>query len=257
MRTFTTALILLLISSTTFSQGLTKYYYSLDLGYSISSLEMQPGKYNISFIEQSIRSLAYNFDENIVAKNTTSSVHVGLQFGRSKGLSHTVAFDVPVKKHKVGGFLYSLGYTYPVEVGEQDILFRLSCGIGSGDISYEMGSIEVDTTGIIINDIDYIGTDVAINLNKHRYYIQPEFRINYVINQKFSFFARVGYQNEISNSEEVLKIIPKDGAFDKSELGYKNSLIQFSKDAQPVNSNLFNANKLFYGAGFSFFALKD
>lgn len=237
-------------------QGLTESYGSIDIGLGLSSFTFTGENASMSFTENSIRSLEYQFDKKLQSSESFTSILIGGKFGKYKGLSHSLYFNVPLKGSGKGKFGYSLGYNFALEGGFYDILIRPSLGIAFGESSYKLQTLEIDTFGIVVDDTDYIDTDMEIRISQSANYLIPKLELTFLLAQKTGIWAAVAYDYSLGNKTQVI-IFSGDSESEDTEFAldaaYPNLLI----DGQSTTSNIFDPNGLNFTFGISAYFNRD
>lgn len=250
-------IILALLPLALFGQGLTEKYVSFDIGWGQSSLSTTYNNVSLAFTENSFRELPFSFERNIGEAGSYNRVLLQLKFGRYKGLSHSIYFDGSISDHGKGRFGYSIGYNYPIEIGIYDLLLRGSLGISNGEASYDIGEIAVDTIGIVIDDTDYIDTDVNIYLSSRTTYLTPKLEVTFLIAQKFGIWAALSYDHTISKGDQVTRFAASKGDWKDTKLNFDSDFYDFKVDGAAPADRLFDTNGVGFSVGLSSYFNRD
>lgn len=249
MRTTVVFLSFIIISSIASGQGLTEKYTAFDIGLGRNSLTFDKRNISLAFTENSVRELAYDFSNDLDEKESYTNLYLGLKFGKYKGLSHALYFDIPVSGWGKGKFGYALGYNFALEVGIYDLLIRPSVGYSFGSTSYEIDEFGADTLGIIIDDEDVIGTDVSISVEGSESYLTPSLEVTFLVAQKFGVWVSVGYDYSFGDINHNINIRPDDDSYAEQEFNLDDPYINLKYGGEtPTRSNIFD-NK---GVGITF-----
>lgn len=237
-------------------QGLTESYGSLDIGLGFSSFEFSGDNASLSFTENSVRSLDFQIDRALQSNESFTSIVLGGKFGKYKGLSHSLYFNVPIKGSGKGKFGYSLGYNFAIEGGFYDILIRPSLGVTFGESSFKLQTLEIDTFGIVVDDTDYIDTDMDIHISQSANFVIPKLELTLLLAQKTGIWVAVGYDYSLGNKTQIIKFSGDSESKDTEfalDAAYPNLLI----DGQSTTSNIFDPNGLNITFGISGYFNRD
>jgi len=238
------------------SQGLTEKYVSFDLTLGKKSIRPVSGDYSLSFTENSIRELSYNFNETPKSKLDFTDFKIGLKFGRYKGLSHELFFDVSVACTGTGLFGYSLGYNIAIEPKNFDILLRPSIGISNGSASYNFTEFNVDEDGIVLDDNDYIDTNINANIESNVWMLTPNMEFVFLYEQKFAVAFNVGYDYVLSQGEEVIAFLPDDSSYATTKANLTNDTYNFTVNTEKI-THVFDASSIKFSIGISTYWNRD
>ena len=238
------------------AQGLTEKYTSFDVGLGMSSFKFSGENASLSFTENSIRSLDFQIDRELEKQERFTSLLLGVKFGKYKGFSHSLYFNVPFQGTGKGKFGYSLGYNFAVEGGFYDILLRPSLGFTFGESTFKIQTLEIDTLGIVVDDTDYIDTDMTVNISQSANYIIPKLELTFLIAQKTGIWLAVAYDYSLGNNQQIIKFMGDSESEDTEfalDAAYPNLLI----DGQSTTSNIFNPDGLNITFGVSGYFNRD
>ncbi len=245
------AISFLFITCYSYSQGLTEKYTSFDLGLVRSNLEFEGSDFNLNFTENSIRELEYIFEQKLPATQSYTALEVAFKWGKYKGLSYSAYLNFVLTgegKSKAG---LSVGYNYPIEIGIFDLLLRPSVGFSGMSANYNVGSMQIDTIGIIIDDTDYIDREVNINIGHSTCYVSPKFEMTFLFEQKIGISGSVSYDYAINIGEQDFSYTAMD--FDATAVDFDSEFHNFTVDGVTPTENIFTSNGLVYTLGISWY----
>lgn len=240
-------------------QGLTDKFACLDIGLSRSSLGFDVNAYNLDFVENSIRELAYNYNGTFENKESGMNLYLGIKFGKYKGLSHSLFFELGFGKKGQGKFGYSLGYNYPIEIGRFDLLIRPSVGITTGSSHYQLGEMLIDTIGVIIDETSVIDTNVKIDVKQSNNLLIPKLEFTFLIEQKYAIYTNVSYDIGLNNKPQKVVFAPGSGS-DAKDIKYSlddASFIDMKFDDELRSENIYKVGGLVIGIGISSYFNRD
>ncbi|MFT4533233.1 MAG: hypothetical protein ACJA1A_001722 [Saprospiraceae bacterium] len=230
-------------------QGLTEKFTSFDIGLVSGGLVIDGSDLNLSFSENSIRELEYNFDKKINSPEKYIALDIAFKWGKYNGLTYSLFLNAPLSgfgKNKAG---LSVGYNYPIEIGIFDLLLRPSLGFSGVNTNFKIGSIAVDTFGIVIDDTDYVDRNVSIKAGHSTCYLSPKFEMTFLIAQKFGIMLSASYDYAVNGSEQDIDFTADD--FDSTALPFGSDFYNFTIDGNTPTGDLFSSNGMVYSLGIS------
>jgi hypothetical protein len=231
-------------------QGLTEKYTSFDVGFIVGTLNFTGTDLNLNFSENSIRELEYNFDKKLSSSKSYNAVNVGLKWGKYNGLSYSLFLHTALGDGK-NKFGISVGYNYPIELGIFDILVRPSLAFSGVNSTYAIGTIAVDTFGIVIDDTDYVDRALDISVTNSTCYITPKLETTFLIEQKFGISLSAAYDLPFNSSEQDIDFRAED--FDSTSLPFNSEFYNFTVDGTTPIGDLFTYDGIVYSIGISWY----
>lgn len=254
MKHFTLVLGILFLSNFSFCQGLTEKFTSFDVGIVFGSLNFSGTDINLNFSENSIRELEYNFDKKVDLSESYTAIDVAFKWGKYKGLSYSLFMHAALTngKNQLG---ISVGYNYPIEVGIFDILIRPSLGFSGINATYVLGSTEIDTIGIIIDNTDYIDRKLDIAVTSSTCYLTPKFETTFLIEQKFGIMLSAAYDLPFNTSSQDIGFTADD--YDATSLQFDSDFLDFTIDGETPTGDIFTADGIVFSLGVSWYYNRD
>jgi len=241
----------LITSFCAFSQGLTEKYTSFDLGIVRGNLEFEGSDFNLNFTENSIRELEFIFEKELPSTQDYTALDVAFKWGKYKGISYSAFANFVLTgqgKNKAG---LSVGYNYPIEIGIFDLLVRPSLGFSGLSALYSVGSAQIDTIGVVIEDTDYIDRELNISIGHSTCFLSPKFEMAFLIEQKFAITASASYDYAINIGEQDFSYTAMD--FDATAVAFDSEFHNFTVDGVTPTENIFTTNGLIYTFGVSWY----
>ena len=243
--------ILMLCFFETQAQGLTEKYVSFDLSLTRSSFEASGESLGLSFSENSIRELAFDFEKSLEQEFQKTGLDIGFKFGKYKGLSYSLFMDITpsdIGKFKFG---VSAGYNFAIPLGIYDLLIRPSVAVSTANINLDIGEIAVDTFGIVIDDTDYIDRTVNISVFESLAFLTPRLEATFLIEQKIGISLSAAYDIPFSRGEQTVRFTAQD--FDSTSLSFDDNFHDFTLDGILPEENIFVTQGLLFSLGISWY----
>ena len=209
---FFTFLTIVIVCQLGFAQsdasGFPNKYRSFTLGFGPRILDTYPGTLFTSFIDDSPSMDNLSTTTMIEDSYTRVGLFLAFNFGKFKGLSHSVAFDISLGDHQGGLFYYSLGYSIPMEVGENTLIIRPAMNAGFGNYGFDVGELENNASYIQIGETQYFDSQLDLHLKSQTFVYGPALDLHFIVQDKFKIFANVAYDIASSNTNPTLEFSP-------------------------------------------------
>jgi len=189
-----------------------KKYRSVTLGFGPRTLNTTPGTIFTSFIDDS--PSMDNLSTSTIVKDKYNRIgfFLAFNFGKFKGLSHSVAFDISLGDHQGGIFYYSLGYSIPMDVGEHQLIIRPALNAGFGNYGFDVGEIQNNDQYIQIGEKKYYDSELELHLKSQTAVFGPAVDLHFIVRDQFKIFANVAYDIASANSNPNLNFTPPSGS---------------------------------------------
>ncbi len=192
----------IVISTSLFSQDLTDSYLNFGLAYGI-----RPFSSEISNVDFSINNngIVESYPADINDDDTPKGLNISLGFGRYRGVSHQLFFDLPLGQPQLSKFGYNIGYNMAVDLGNQDLLIRPSIGISTGGGTYDLVNQDYNATALVFDTLNILGP-VTYALKRNVISLSTGAEISYLINQNYAIQFQFHYDLEMFNSAQKINI---------------------------------------------------
>ena len=140
------------------AQDFPNKYRSVHLAFGPRTLDTNPGTISTSFVDNSPSMDNLNSTIEVLDKYNRLGFNLGINFGKYRGLSHSFNFDISLGEHMGGLFYYSLGYSIPIEVGENVFMIRPNINLGFGNYGFDVGDLENNAAYIQIGEKQYFSS---------------------------------------------------------------------------------------------------
>lgn len=231
--------------------GFPNKYRSFTLGFGPRTLNTTPGTILTSFIDNS--PSMDNLSTTTIVEDQYNRVgfFLAFNFGKYKGLSHSVAFDVSLGKHQGGLFHYSLGYSLPMEVGENQLIIRPAMNVGFANYGFDVGDLQNNDVYIQIEETKYYDSSLELHLKSQTFIYGPALDFHFILKDKFKIFANVAYDIASSNSNPTLEFAPPSSSDNEntSSLNIDGNNPQVTYNNEKITSLPYEASGLRFSVG--------
>ncbi len=239
--------------TTGFAQGLTDSYINSGVAYGVRPVSPQLSDVNFTINNNGV--VEY-FSSTLPDEPSGNGLNIFVGFGRYKGLSHQLFFDLPIGDFKNSKFGYNIGYSMAFEVGRQDLLLRPSVGVAIGDGTYELGQENYSVSTPLVFDTLNLAEPVTFALRRNVVTINPGIELTYLINQKYALVVQGHYDLDISNRTQ--RVTLDADSIDGSRPAYEFSdLITVNHMGSPLSSKLLDYSGLRFSIGISSYINKQ
>lgn len=183
-------------------------YRSITIGIGPRVLNTDPGTILTSFIDDSPSMDNLSTTTSVKDSYTRIGVFFAFNFGRYKGLSHSIAVDYTLGKHQGGVFYYSLGYSFPIEIKGNPLVIRPAINAGFGNYGFDVGELQNNASYIQIGDVQYYDASLDLYLKSQTFIYGPAIDFHYILPNQIKVFANMGYDIASKNSRPYLEFNP-------------------------------------------------
>lgn len=201
LRTILSALISIIIFC---QDGITQSefrsgYHSVTLGFGPRTLDTTPGTILTSYVDDSPSMDNLSTTTEVFDKYSTVGINIAYQYGKYKGLSHSLAIEGSLGKNEGYLIYYSLGYSFYTDIGSRFLIAQPSFNIGYGENGFDVGDIENNAAYIQIRDDQYFSSSLNLNLHANIVIFGPAVDLQYLVAGNFKIFANVAYDIASNN----------------------------------------------------------
>ena len=175
-------------------------YRSVFLGFGPRTLNTTPGVIKTIFTDESPSMDHLETQIEIKDKYRKWGFQAGYKWGRYKGLSHSILFDISMGKNRGGIFTYSLGYNYPIKINSKALVLRGAFFGGFGNFGFDIGQLENNAGYIQINGNKYYDRQLDVSLSSQVLIYGPEIDIMLMMSDRLEVFANFNYDLKNKNS---------------------------------------------------------
>lgn len=212
---------------------ISKKYRSVFLGFGPRTLNTDPGTILTEYTDESPSMDYFQTSVDVEDSYTDIGMQLGYMWGKYAGLSHSLLIDVSLGANKGGAFTYSLGYTFPVEIGTSYLVLRPAFFVGFGNYGFKLGEINNNAAYIEINGEQYYDEELGVSLTSQVGVFGPELDLRYLVSEKVEVFVNGHYNLTSKNSRPKVE-------FESKEEGSSTSL-----EIDSTNPNVtYNGEKL-------------
>lgn len=192
-------------------------YRSVFLGFGPRFLDTDPGSIVTTFVDDSPSMDSFNSTFDVEDGYTNLGINFGFKFGRYRGLSHDIVFDVTATSSYTFKFGYSLGWNFLFDMGGKNIVIRPSLqGIVENTV-FQIGQLQNNAAYIQVDDIQYFEPELNVDLRSESVTVAPRLDITYVFAKRFDVYFRAAYDLRSDNTNPRLELsVPSDLRTDES-----------------------------------------
>jgi len=183
-------------------------YRSFTLGFGPRTLNTTPGTILTSYVDDSPSMDNLSTTTMVEDKYNRLGAFLAFNFGKFKGLSHSVAFDISLGEHQGGLFYYSLGYSFPMDVGENSIVVRPAMNVGFANYGFDVGELDNNASYIQIGETQYFDSKLELHLKSQTFVYGPSVDFHFILPNRLKIFANVAYDIASANSNPTLEFAP-------------------------------------------------
>ncbi len=211
-------------------------YRGLYLGAGPRVLTAEAGTINFNFIDNS--PSMDNLSSSTLVEDSYNSVGVqfGFMWGKYKGLSYDVNFDIS----KTILFDFSLGYTFSMAKGYNSFSLRPAIMVGGANYHFDLGDLVNNAGYIQIGEREYYGEYLETKLSSQATVWGPQLDLFANFGEHFGAFAKFNLDIASStNNSDINFINPSPGD------GESSNFASISIDENTTNPDIeFNGEKL-------------
>ncbi len=191
-------------------------YRSFVLGFGPRTLNTTPGTILTSYVDDS-PSMDNLTTTTIVKDNYTRiGLYFAFNWGKFKGLSHSVNVDVSMGKHQGGLVYYSLGYSFPMEIGISPLIIRPAINAGFGNFGFDVGNLQNNDVYIQIGDKKYYDSSLELHLKSQTFIYGPTIDFHFILMDHLKIFGNIAYDIASKNDRPTLTFTPPSGSDEDS-----------------------------------------
>ena len=180
-------------------------YRSFFLGVGPRFLNTDPGTISTTFVDDSPSMDSFNSDFEIEDGYTQVGINFGYKFGRYRGLSHDILFDISASNNYQIIFGYSLGWNFLFDANGKDIVVRPALQAFGSNQVFQIGQIQNNAAYIQIDDTQYFEDELNLELRAELLAISPRLDITYVFADRFDCFLKMAYDFPRQNNSRRCK----------------------------------------------------
>lgn len=236
-------------------QTLPEKYLALTLTAGPRTLDTQTGEIYATFIDDSYLPDTFITYTPLKDSYTRAGIHIGVHWGKYKGISHSIHFDIALSDNPSTNFAYSIGYNFPIPIGDNHLIIRPNLAGMLGNTRLYLGEIQNTNSYLQINDLLYYEEYLELNLTAQNAIYAPQLDIYYKIHRRYSITLQVGYDIGTQINKPHLQFIqPPD--YDEQTpttkpINTENPLILFNDE--PLNKLPYQLNGPRIALGFSLY----
>ncbi len=182
-------------------------YRSVFVGFGPRTLNTTPGTIKTVYTDESPSMDHLETQIEILDKYKKWGFQAGYKWGRYKGLSHSILFDISMGKNRGGVFTYSLGYNYPVKINTKALIIRAALFGGFGNFGFDIGQLENNAGYIEINGNKYYDKQLDVSLSSQVFLYGPELDLMFELSDHFEVFASFIYDIASKNSRPKINFV--------------------------------------------------
>ncbi|MEL7422445.1 MAG: hypothetical protein AAFN81_05610 [Bacteroidota bacterium] len=232
-------------------------YRSLFIGLGPRFLDTDPGTISTTFVDDSPSMDSFNSDFEIKDRYTQVGINFGYKFGRYRGLSHDILFDISASNNYQIIFGYSLGWNFLLDVNGKDIVVRPALQAFGSNQVFQIGQIQNNAAFIQIDDTRYFEDELNLELRAELLAISPRLDITYVFADRWDCFLKMAYDFPRENTNPRLDFsVPSNLRTDDSptdstvDIDGDNPLVRYN--GEKLESLPYNPGGLRLTLGISF-----
>lgn len=214
-------------------------YRSAFIGFGPRFLNTDPGTITTTFVDDSPSMDSFNSTFDVKDGYTHLGVNFGYKFGRYRGLSHDIVFDIAATTNYTFKFGYSLGWNFLFDLGDKNLLIRPALQGLVANTVFQIGQLENNASYIQVDDLQYFESELDVELRSASVTLAPRLDVTYVLAKRFDVFLKLAYDLSRDNTDPSLELsVPEDLRTDDSP---QDSSLDIDGDNPLV---LYNGEKL-------------
>ncbi len=177
-------------------------YRAITLGFGPRFISTDPGTLITSFTDNSPSPDNLMTTTEIADGYTSVGISLGYKFGRYSGLAHDLDIDVTLGDAGSGLMLtYGLGWNFPIDIGDKELLIRPSIFGGFGGFGFEVGQMLNNTGFIQIGQTQYNEPALDVALQSSVLVYGPAIDLVYRVMDRVDVFLSAHYDVGSNNSD--------------------------------------------------------
>lgn len=193
-------------------------YRALFLGFGSRTIDTDPGSITINYVDESPSMDNIENTTEIKDSYKNIGIQLGYKWGKYAGLSHSILFDISLGENDGGLFSYSLGYNFPIKLGQTPLLIRPAMMVGFGNFGFEIGQLENNAGFIQINGKKFYDKRLDVKLTSQVFIYGPEIDLMWMAGDKFQIYANLVYDLSSKNSKPSAEFSSTDSSGDNTSL---------------------------------------
>mgnify|MGYP000712845298 CR=1 FL=1 len=186
-------------------------YRSVFLGFGPRFLNTDPGTIVTTFVDDSPSMDSFNSTFDVKDGYTNLGINFGYKFGRYRGLSHDIVFDVTATSSYTFKFGYSLGWNFLFDKGDKNLLFRPAIQGLVANTVFQIGQLENNASYIQVDELQYFESELDVELRSASITLAPRLDVTYVVAKRFDVFLKLAYDLSRDNIQPSLELsVPED-----------------------------------------------
>ena len=186
-------------------------YRGIVFGLGPRFLDTDPGIISTTFVDDSPSMDSFNSNFDIKDSYTQVGINFGYKFGRYRGLSHDILFDISASNNYQIIFGYSLGWNFLFDMGGKDIVIRPALQAFGSNQVFQIGQIQNNAAYIQIEDRQYFEEELNLELRSELLAISPRLDVTYVFADRWDCFLKMAYDFPRDNTNPRLDFsVPSD-----------------------------------------------
>lgn len=239
-------------------QELADAYTAFQINYGFNQISGTEGSYDITFQEVSDMNRSFDLTKTIENSINFNSVALQLNFGRYKGLAHSLYLNFPAASTGASKFGYTIGYSYPVEVGSSDLIIKPKLGFGISTVTFHLGNVELYNDSIQINDQVYVNNLLQVAMNNQAWVATGGLDLTYLIKQKIGITLSAGYDLSFREGRYEVSFTPKpDNEAMETSYRFDHENLSISKDEVIFDDRPFRSTGAWFSIGLGFYLNRE
>lgn len=186
-------------------------YRSITLGFGPRFLDTNPGTITTTFVDDSPSMDSFVSDFDVQDGYTQFGINFGYKFGRYRGLSHDLLFDVTTSKSYTIKVAYSIGWNFLFDLGNKNLVIRPGLQGFFSNTSFQLGQIENNAAYIQIGERQYFEDELNVELRAESGSVAPRLDITYVFAERFDAYIKAAYDISSNNTNPRIAFEVPDG----------------------------------------------
>lgn len=177
-------------------------YRAITLGFGSRFIATDPGTLVTSFTDNSPAPDDLMTTTEVDDGYMGIGISIGYKFGRYSGLSHDIDLDLTLGSAGSGLMAtYGLGWNFPMDIGDKELLIRPSIYGGFGGFGFEVGEMENNTGFIQIGETQYNEQALDVALQSSVLVYGPAVDFVYRVLDRVDVFLSAHYDIGSSNKD--------------------------------------------------------
>ncbi len=230
------------------SNNIPKKYIGFGLKYGTRSMKSDVGVLAINFIDDSQVKKAYSFNTITEEKFKGTGFQIDFNWGKYNGISSSLMFDIMLGKYDGGLFGYSIGWNFPISIGQNFFLVRPAIIGLVGNYGYSFGKLNVYSPQIQIKNTVF-DPNIEIGTSSQIYAYGPLTDLRFSISNKYHVIAQIVYLFTTDNNNVELNF---NSGKSKSETKKTDQNNYISFNDHIVNSLPYDASGIKFSIGLAY-----